>query len=53
LRPCVKPNPGWKKKFGEVKKSRLVEANPGLDPQGKAYEKKAKHFERQLQYGER
>jgi hypothetical protein len=53
LRPCVKPNLGWKKKFGEVKRSRLVEANPGLEPQGKEYEKKAKQFERQLQYGER
>lgn len=53
LRPCVKPNLGWKKKFGEVKRSRLVEANPGLDQHRKEYEKKARQFERQLQYGER
>jgi hypothetical protein len=53
LRPCVKPNLGWKKEFGELKKSQLVEANPGLDPQGKEFEKKARHFDHQLQYGER
>lgn len=53
LRPCIKPNPGWKKKFSEVKRSRLLEANQDLDPKGKEYEKKARHFERQLQYGER
>jgi hypothetical protein len=53
LRPCVKPNLGWKKKFSEVKRSRLLEANQDLDPKGKEYEKKARHFERQLQYGER
>lgn len=53
LRPCVKPNLGWKKKFSEVKRSRLLEANQDLDPKGKEYERKARHFERQLQYGER
>jgi len=53
LRPCIKPNPGWKKKFSEVKRSRLLEANEDLDPKGKDYEKKARQFERQLQYGER
>jgi hypothetical protein len=53
LRPCIKPNPGWKKKFSEVKRLRLLEANRDLDPKGKEYEKKARHFERQLQYGER
>lgn len=53
LQPCVKPNPGWKKRFGEVRKSRLEEANPGMDPRGKEYRKKARHLEHQLQYGER
>lgn len=53
LRPCIKPNPGWKKKFSEVKRLRLLEANQDLDPKGKEYERKARHFERQLQYGER
>jgi hypothetical protein len=50
---CVKPNPGWKKKFSEVKRSRLLEANQDLDPKEKDSEKKARQFERQLQYGER
>jgi hypothetical protein len=36
-----------------VKRSRLLEANQDLDPKRKEYEKKARHFERQLQYGER
>jgi hypothetical protein len=53
LQPYVKPNPGWKKKFGEVKKSRLAEANSGLDPRGKEYGRKARRLDRQLQYGER
>ncbi|KAM0714673.1 hypothetical protein Q7P37_003052 [Cladosporium fusiforme] len=53
LHPCVRPNPGWKKKFGEVKRLRLAEAHPGLDPQGKEYGRKARQLERQLQYGER
>ena len=35
LQPIVKPNLGWKKKFGEVKKARLEEAHPDLDPRGK------------------
>lgn len=30
-----------------------MEANQDLDPKGKEYEKKARHFDRQLQYGER
>ena len=53
LRPYVKPNLGWKKKFSKVKRSRLLEANQDLDPKGKEYERKARQFERQLQYGER
>lgn len=36
-----------------MKRSRLLEANQDLNPKGKGYEKKARLFERQLQYGER
>jgi len=53
LRPIVKPNLGWKKKFGEVKKARLKEAHPDLDPKGEEYRRQARRFEHQLQYGER
>jgi len=53
LRPTVKPNLGWKKKFGEVKRARLKEAHPDLDPKGKEYRRQERRFEHQLQYGER
>lgn len=53
LRPIVKPNLGWKKKFGEVKKARLKEAHPDVDPSGKEYRRQERRFEHQLQYGER
>lgn len=53
LRPTVKPNLGWKKKFGEVKKARLKEAHPDLDPKGEEYRRQARRFEHQLHYGER
>lgn len=53
LRPTVKPNLGWKKKFGEVKRARLKEAHPDLDPKEKEYQRQARRFEHQLQYGER
>lgn len=53
LRPTVRPNPGWKKKFGEVKRARLKEAHPDLDPRGKEYRRQERRFEHQVQYGER
>lgn len=53
LQPTVKPNLGWKKKFGEVKRARLKEAHPDLDPKEKEYQRQARRFEHQLQYGER
>lgn len=49
LRPVIKPNLGWKKKFGEVKKARLKEAHPDLDPRGEEYRRQARRFEHQLQ----
>jgi len=53
LRPTVRPKLGWKKKFGEVKRARLKEAHPNLDPKGQEYRRQERRFKHQLQYGER
>lgn len=53
LRPQIKPNPGWKRKWAEVVRSRMIEAHPGLEPGGEQYRQVIKSFERQLRLGER